>query len=190
MRVLGFFQKNHTAIQGWADTISKVAQVLALVLAGIWTYKTFYESEKPGLERRLSTSIARTWAAIPNDRDRCEVTLDVDVENTGKQAVDVTSVTIAGWISDRLPQKSGTPQFFDSRDVEAGQKFFDKSVDSPILVGHFPPGSTRTDAFVWYFKNEPGKVALWKVKLTTSKPTQFGTSGYLWDYVCSGLQQR
>jgi len=187
MGFLSVLRTHQDAVQSWTDTISKIAQVLALALAGLWTYKTFYESERPALERRLNTSIAGAWAAVPNDKDICEITLNVSVENTGKQAADVTAISITGWLSNRMPFKGQTPQLFNTDIIERGQMFIDQTVTSGILIAHFPPAAQRTDSFVWYFKNDQDKVALWKIDFQTSKPTEFGKNTYFWDYVCRNL---
>jgi len=184
MGFLGYLQKNQTEIRNWVDTLSKVAQVFAIVLAGIWTYKTFYESERPGLEPTLTTWATPRWAALPGESGICEGNLDVVVRNPGKRAVDVTGVRIRGWISDRVSMKSATPQLYTSGEVEKGLKFFDESVSSSVLIGHYPPGTEVTDTFVWFFRNEKNKVALWKVDLQTSKPIRLGTKNYSWAYVC------
>jgi hypothetical protein len=180
-----FLTRNATPI----DVLSKIAQIFALLLAGVWTYKTFYQSEKPGLELRVNTSNTVTWAALPGDRNTCEATMSITVENTGKEAVDLTSVKIVGWMSDRIGLKSESPMLITRADLAKGEKFFDGFVPAPMLIGHFPPGGSRIDAFVWYFKNQQSKVAFWDVTYGTLKPTKFGRNTYFWDYVCRGLPE-
>jgi hypothetical protein len=190
MSVSEFLTRNATPI----DTVSKVAQILALLLAGFWTYKTFYESERPGLELRVNAVNSAGWSALPGDRNTCEATLNAMVENTGKRAVDVTSVKIVGWLSDRVALKGKSPTLVTRADLTKGEKFFDESFSkesnpSSLLIGHFPPGASRTDSFVWYFNNQQNKVAFWELTYGTSKPTQFGSNTYFWDYVCRGLPE-
>jgi hypothetical protein len=185
LRISEFLTKNVSLI----DALSKIAQILALLLAGLWTYKTFYEADRPALEPRLNTSNAVYWAAIPGDHNNCEATLSVTVQNTGRQSVDVTAVEVAGWLSDPISTRGTDPTLIVGADLVRGKKFIDGPVPSKILIGHYPPGTSRTDSFVWYFANEQGKVVSWEVDYQTSRPTQFPSNTYFWSYVCLGLPE-
>lgn len=189
MKLSAFFKENERTIGKWTDTASKLAQILALVLAGMWTYRTFYESEAPDLEARLDISSTVIWGDIPTSDDLCEAVVNVRVENPGKRAVDVKAVKVVGFVSD-VPKKVDKPQYVSPESVAHGDQFANESdpVSSKTLIGHFPPHSTRNDSFVWYFKKQPGKIAFWRFAFDTEQklPSNIGT--YNWDYLCTGPQ--
>jgi hypothetical protein len=187
--LFGYLKQNEPIIGKWADTASKFAQILALVLAGAWTYRTFYQSEAPELEARLDISSDVVWGAIPGGEDMCEAVVSVTVENTGKRAVDVTGMKVVGLVSD-VPKKIDKPLYISAESVEHGDRFAsegDQFLSKP-LIGHFPPHATRKDSFVWYFKKQPGKFAFWRFTFETKQKLPSNSGTYIWDYLCTGPQ--
>src|SRR6266404_4616262 len=47
---------------GWVDTINKVFQILAIIVAGIWTYTVFQRTSAPNLETNFGIDSEIHWA--------------------------------------------------------------------------------------------------------------------------------
>ena len=135
MRLLAFLKKHEGSIQTWTDSLSHVAQVIALVLAGFWAYSTFYLTEKPGLEPRGLTEAELRWDPLPDAKDVCLAVFRVTFHNIGKRSINVTHVRIIGWLSDRL---SGVakPRLIEVNDLEHGESFLDRTFPKATLIGH------------------------------------------------------
>ena len=189
MGLIAYLKQNEQTIGKWTDTASKFAQILALILAGLWTYRTFYESEAPDLEARLDISSSVVWGEVPGSDGTCEAVVNVKVENTGKRAVDVTGMKVVGFISD-IPKTAEKASYISAASVERGDQFAresDKFLSKP-LIGHFPPHASRNDSFVWYFKKQPAKIASWRFIFDTKQSLPSNNGAYNWDYLCEGPQ--
>jgi hypothetical protein len=181
VRLPDYLKRHEGSIQTWSASLSHIAQVIALLLAGIWTYRTFYLSENPGLEPRGEASVDLHWDAFQDSNDICLAVLTVRFHNMGKRSIDVRNVRIIGWLSDRLSSVPG-PRFIDSHDLEHGLNFFDQTLPKSHLIDHYPPDADRHEGFVWYFQKQPKKFAYFKVELET-EPPQAGNAT-AWKDVC------
>jgi hypothetical protein len=87
------------------DTLSKVAQVIALVIAGVWAYKTYFESVEPRLEFRGRLNPDLTWTKSSDPAD-CKGTLNVTVGNLGLRSFNISEIHIRGWLYASDPEVS------------------------------------------------------------------------------------
>lgn len=183
--IIKSLKKHQDEIHIWTESLSHVAQILALLLAGFWAYKTFGESEKPVLEPHLTARADISWSELPNANDRCQGIVDLSLENIGKRAVDITAFTIDGWITE-IPERRDSPSFIDDNDLKkVGTNFFHQTFTSGYLLGHFPPGVNAEDSFTWEFKNQPSKVAIWEITFTPREDTKYSAGAFVSDFVCN-----
>jgi hypothetical protein len=184
-KFVNYLKTNADSIQSWTDSLSHIAQVLALILAGFWTYKSFWETERPSLEAHLTSTSDISWNKIPNSKGVCEAVLDVTLENIGKRSVDVTQMRIKGWLIDAPRTVGENPVFFPDDEIMKGHPFFDQVFTSAYLIAHYPPGVKIGDSFTWYFKEQPRRSAYWQVTFTTSEALRYDAKSAIGDFVCS-----
>jgi hypothetical protein len=180
------FLGRHPAVKEWTSLLNKAAQILAIVVAGLWTYKTFSEADQPSLEPHLAASADVDWFPVLSPR-ACEGNVKISLENIGKKSVEVTEVRLRGWIAD-IPSGANlsTPRLYSDEDLEkAGQIFFDKTFNSGYLLGHFPPGAKSEDTFNFLFRKQPTKEALWVVEFKTTERLKYPAMATANDYVCN-----
>jgi hypothetical protein len=187
------------------DTISKMAQVIGLVIAGLWVYKTYFESVEPGLEFRGTLGTELTWTKSSNSLD-CLGTLNVIVGNDGLKSFNISQVHIRGWLYTSDPEISGgsmnvpipkptptNPVPIDVAQIEANPTFYDKlypdrkkPTDSTILTTHYPPGARSHQRWDFIFKKTPGQGVIFRADVTTSeKITQFLPEAYISADTCT-----
>jgi len=180
-----YLKTNVNPIQSWTDSLSHIAQILALILAGIWTYKSFWQTDKPSLEPHLTSTADISWNRIPASKGVCEAVLDVTLENIGKRSVDVTQMRIKGWLVDSPRPVDDKPLFSPYDDVMKGQQFFDQTFTGGYLIDHYPPGVKVEDSFTWYFKEKQAKSAFWQVTFTTKETVRYNAAAAIGDFVCN-----
>src|SRR5262249_24797936 len=83
----------------WLDTVNKLFQIAALIVAGIWAWNVFELTVKPGLETKFPINTDVHWAKVP-ETDVCQSRFEVTVKNDGQSPFDITDVTTSGWIVD------------------------------------------------------------------------------------------
>jgi hypothetical protein len=177
--------KHSESIRTWTDSLSHIAQVVALLVGGIWTYRVFVLSEAPSLEARGDISVNLDWQALTSPSDSCLGRFRVVFNNQGKRALDLRQVRVEGWLTDGLPSKPAPREISTETLVARGQKFFDRGYPGSVLIGHYPPGIGRHDMFFWQFQNKaPDKTALFRVTLSTC-PKQEQAAAYAWDFICN-----
>ena len=168
----------------WTQSVANVAQVLALILAGIWAYNKFYESERPSLEPHLSSIVALKWRNVPGVKSTCEAEVAITLENTGKASADITDTTISVWLT---PFKGDfkEPQVVDEGELTAGTPLFQKTLTQSYLVGHFPPGVKAEEDLNFWIPRNTGQIAYVDVEFTSKKKMNHPPGGSDWDYVCN-----
>jgi hypothetical protein len=183
-RLIDFLKAHEKPIESWTKSLSHIAQVLALILAGIWTYKSFWETERPSLEPHLTSTADIAWNKVPK-KGFCEAVLDVTLENIGKRSVDVTEMRIRGWLIDTPVPAGDDPAFFPYDQVQRGHQFFDQTFNSGYLIDHYPPGAKVEDSFTWYFKEKLTKGAYWQVTFVTKDHIRYNAESAVGDFVCN-----
>src|ERR1700734_1616659 len=88
------------------DTISKVVQMIAILVAGWWAYNQFFITVKPGLELRGDVNTELNWNKSSDPTD-CQVGLVVSLDNTGLSSFDVTWIGVRGWLYTSDPKLKG-----------------------------------------------------------------------------------
>jgi Domain of unknown function (DUF5069) len=146
----------HERIKDWSEIIKSFCQVVAIVVAGWWTYHLFLKKEAPGLEARGSASSKIEWTSVSGSSEY-EVDFQVNLENTGTTSFNISTIRVRGWEFD-VAQPEQRIAFIDPEKVEARPTFFDKTyrLDPksalPFLLITLPALPTRIRLFGWLFQ--------------------------------------
>jgi len=190
--VLTKLKKNEKSIRHWTHSLSNIAQVIALVLVGIWTIRTyshsedrFSQTEEPSLKAHLRTGIDIGWVKIPKVADRCAAKLTFKLENPCKKVIEITKIDVDGWIS-KIPNR-GHPAFIPDSELEQGDHFFHQSYTgaSNYLLGPLAPGAKAESSWLFHLKKDPTKRVFWTATFTTAQNLEYVASASDWDFVCN-----
>ena len=142
----------------WIDTVNKFIQIVAVVIAGIWTWNVFARTSAPGLESKLSMRSELSWGDTA-DKDVCSAMFHVWAKNDGQRAFDVTGIRITAYLLDlsRLPKpsESGDPFPLDSKFIETqgrALKVGDAGSYTADLGGHYSPGTQNDSETTFRFR--------------------------------------
>src|ERR1700676_190087 len=92
------------AVAKWTSGLVNVAQTIAIVIAGIWTYQKFIKMETPSLQPRPAIITELHWSPS-GQLDSCRANFVVTVRNDGKTLFTVENVLVRIW-DFKLPQES------------------------------------------------------------------------------------
>jgi len=166
----------------WADTISKIGQVVALLVAGWWAYMNFSWMVKPSLVYGGNLDTQLNWTAT--NGDTCQGSLRVTVTNGGTKDFDLVSVHLRGWLytSEDPPPfskqveiekpTSTRPVLVDYNMIESNPPFIaamytakEPDID---LIGNYPPKKEHIHSWDWVFKKTAGQAVLFKVEVNVA----------------------
>jgi hypothetical protein len=191
----------------WVATINQMVQILAIVIAGFWTWKVFHQTVAPGLEPKTPIDTAIYWAAVPGT-DVCEARFEVSVKNEGQVPFDIDDVKVTGWLVDLeeknlLPKDSLAPthlgpEVTDENDPKSAKPFDTRNGD-PIkadLSDHYPPGGHTLTSTQYFFKRRPKTVVILLANIYGTRPSgllpffskkeKLKNYSYAIDQVCGG----
>lgn len=194
MKILKWMDQNQQDLNTWTDTITKVAQVVAVVLAGIWTLHVFGTTEKPSLEFSGTSAIDLHWYAGSQD-STCKVVVGISMKNDGRTAFTVEQMWVRAWYFHlsqvRAIPTAGQPSLVDNAAILSQTPVFNASYTAaqPLmtLVTHYPPGRQIRDELVFEVLREPEQMVLFKVDVRTanfSEQSQFVPSAWASDKIC------
>jgi hypothetical protein len=163
----------------WANTdnITKWIQIVALAVAGYWTYIRFIRVDAPTLEpvSRVEFDGPRF---DPHD-ESCRVKIGLKVFNEGHSGFAVSRVQIQGWQGSPAPQKTtvGNAAYFNTEWMREGVPMLNvNSVPDSLLNRNYPPGTHFDQTFSWDL--EPIR-PIWMFQVTLydkeGKPLNGGT---------------
>lgn len=182
-------------VRSWAhsfwkstDSVTKWIQVIALCVAGWWTFTNFLVADKPSLEPNLSIK-----AELKVDRkdflpDTCLAQYTIIIKNEGKISFDVKDIHFYAW-SDELPepQPGQEATFWDVQEVSKGTKIVDQQIDNAYLYRHYSPGQELKQDFNWIVRRQKTpKVMAFVVDVTalSGKKTTVVHARGVKDHVC------
>jgi hypothetical protein len=168
----------------WTQSVANVAQVLALIVAGMWVCVTFYKSEWPGLEPHLSSRVALKWRDVPAVKSACEAEVAITLENAGKVSADTSGMTVSVWLAP-FKEDFKKPKVVDESTLKAGTPFFKKTLTQSYLVGHFPPGVKAEEDLNFWIPQNAGQIAYVDVAFTSKQKMKYPLVASDWDYVCN-----
>jgi hypothetical protein len=160
----GFLKDHSTGISTWVDITNKTMQILALLVAGWWSWNLWSRTSAPGLESKLNVQTDVNWNPSSN-KDDCQASLSIDLKNEGQRSVEVDEVTITAWMIDlqsfNAPSKL-QPTFLDTEFIEShGTRVYGPASDGPAqkdLIGHYSPGVGHNSTVAALFKKSPGTI--------------------------------
>ena len=165
------------------EIIKSIAEIIALIIAGLWAYSHFQETEKPSLESRVHSESVMGWFKLPSP-NYCLGSFGVSFKNIGKQAIDFNSATLRVWIMEQPPQgKIITyldPAYFLS-EKPTFERSFGIDIDKVGLLGHFPPDTESQTDFTFSFEKQTSKVALFSFE---SNGQGVKIRERRWSYIC------
>jgi hypothetical protein len=171
-------QIKRESIKVWSEIVKNIAEILAILIAGLWTYNLFLREDAPALELRATIDNNLTWTKLA-DNNSCEAVMRVHFENTGTSTFDITKVYVTGW-KFRLEKSDQTfAEYFDLEKIKrSGELFFEKTYDvansseESLLqpfVQHYSPGDMYTHNFRWVITSQQDSQVLFFVKLLSDK---------------------
>jgi hypothetical protein len=141
------------------EIIKSIAEIIALIVAGLWAYSHFQETEKPSLESRVHSESVISWFQLPSP-NHCLGSFGVSFKNIGKKAIDFNNATLRVWIMKQPP--SGKiityldPAYFLS-EKPIYERSFGIDIDKVGVLGHFPPDTEAQTDFTFSFEKKHRK---------------------------------
>lgn len=170
------------SLKDWSEISKNFAQIVAFVVAAIWTYQMFVQKEAPMLQRHATTGGNFIWSASHDGK--CEGSYYVSLKNDGRTDFDVRQVRLRMWMFES-PGGSFGYSFVDLAAIKAHEPVFDKAIRDGAFVRHFPPGHERNERFAWFFRKEPERNILVNVDFfTDASATEAEWTQYYWWTVC------
>lgn len=178
------------------EILKNAAQILAIVIAGIWTYYLFGQKEAPSLEPRADVYSSLSWQNKGED-STCRAVFNVVFHNTCNTSFDVSKILLRGWLFDKLTENKNGIAFLDIDSIQnSGDNFFNKTYPAinnsksssninPFII-HYPPDASYNHSFEWEIKNMKDKWICFKIEFyingENDRPKWMAAS---WDQVCN-----
>jgi hypothetical protein len=158
-------------IHTWIDTTNKLAQIAALLVAGVWTWNVFARTSAPGLEPKLGLRSELTWIETGSSNS-WKVSFHVFVKNEGQRNFEVTGVEITAHLLDAStlgePPETGDPISLDYQLIESkGTELRLGNTESywDDLSGHYSPGTQNDSDTTFLFKKLPNRLIEFRAQL-------------------------
>jgi hypothetical protein len=138
-----------------SEVIKNYAQIVAVVIAGIWTQHVFSQKESPNLEPRGSAHSEIKWIK-ENGPSEFTVLFNVTLENIGVTPFNISKIQVRGW-EFSSDTKDGNFTYYDYERITSAPPFFDRiyQTKATTLVPfpiHYSSGASFTNAFAWLLK--------------------------------------
>lgn len=165
------------------EIIKSIVEIIALIVAGLWAFSNFQETEKPSLESRVHSESVMEWFQLPTP-NHCLGSFGVRFKNIGKKAIDFKSATLRVWIM-KQPPLGKIITYLDPADYQSEKPIYERSFSSDTdkigLLGHFPPDTEAQTDFTFSFEKQTSKVALFSFE---SNGQGMKIRERRWSYVC------
>ncbi|HEX5603357.1 MAG TPA: hypothetical protein VFX63_12440 [Pyrinomonadaceae bacterium] len=127
----------------WSEVIKNFAQIVAIVIAGFWTYHLFMQKDAPGLEVRGAAYSDLTWSRL-RDSDSYLVDYHPSISNEGNSSFDISKINVKAWQFDPETQPERL-NYVDPETIRSEKPFFEKTyqlseTSSSVFASHYPPG--------------------------------------------------
>jgi hypothetical protein len=167
-----------TRLEVWKN----IAEICAILIAGLWAVYVFIQKEVPLLESRAIIDSALSLTQYSSSA--CKATMTVHFENTGTSPIEITRVSIKQWnfqlddsgYFDLEAKTSGTP-------IEMTYSFDDSNKNENIFrpfIQKYTSGEKYFNSFVWIIPPQQGTQILFLVQLFTDDKTQPPWQTYAW----------
>lgn len=181
--VCAWLKRHERALQHWSHFARNCAEIIALVLVGLWSLEKFKEMDEPGLKPRLSADMEIAWTEVPQEPDMCEAKVTLKLENSSKQRITITTMRMNGWLS-AIPGQDHPP-FISEEELRQGEYFFHRTLPNTYLLGPLSPGAKVDDEFLFQFKKDPPRRVFWEATFKTDPNLDQDPLAADWDFVCN-----
>jgi hypothetical protein len=143
------------------EIVKSLAEIIALIIAGLWALSNFQEAEKPSLESRANTESLMQWFHSP-DQNHCLGSLGVKIKNIGKKSINLDRAVLSVWVIDQ-PTYEKEITYLDPEQFHTEKAVYEKNFvagqDKLGLLGHFPPDTEGQTDFTFDFEKQAFKIA-------------------------------
>jgi hypothetical protein len=154
-----------TPISQCLDTVKNVVQIVAIIVAGIWTYIVFVRTEEPALEFRPKVTSSLEW--MPIDEGKAFLgEFTVTIQNIGRRSFDIDAVHLKIWIT-KLPSVTSGIAFVNLDEMQVGSPAFDRTISGSALSGHYSPNTTNNFDFNFLSVGTPNDVSFIRLDAPT-----------------------
>jgi len=155
---------NLETVQRWSDCAKNIFQILALIIAGIWTYLLFIRTEVPTLEYRTNTNSKLYWSETSRPGE-CIAHFNVTHKNIGRSSYKISAYRLRAWTFKRTRVGDELLRYVDLQDIQNQEPLFDKRYTSGPFVTQFPPNASFRHAFEWVAKQVPDTLMSFRIDL-------------------------
>lgn len=136
-----------------SEVAKNLVQIIAILVAAIWTYLVFVRTEGPLLEARASAHSDLVW--YPSSAyDACIAQLYVTFENIGKAAFRIDRVQLRAWSFDRRLRRDEALHYVDLTEIQKVEPLFSKDYGVGPFAKRYPPGESFRHTFEWVVRRE------------------------------------
>lgn len=137
------------------ESIKFIFEILVFVVAGVWSYYHFYESEKAALSTKGKVIVDLKWLPFPNSTEQCYADFNVTIENPKEshRVFKVISIKVELFYVDIKLLINDT--FIDYDKLSSGRpvKNCQSEENTPecengYLIASYAPGEDRFEDFV------------------------------------------
>jgi hypothetical protein len=151
--------RNLERVHSLVDIIKGAVEILAICIAGFWTYSVFIRSEEPSLTARPEMTGRLSWRPAVGHPDACIAFFDVRVRNSTKATQSLSRMT-ATVTEIELPDTSG--DVVDLLRANLHERRLTEIVEpgraDTSWRKKFAPGEGSTYQFAWLVKREPKRL--------------------------------
>ncbi len=170
MKLIRKIRPDRQSFKDWCEILKNVFQIVAIMIAGYWTWHLFRERDAPSLEVRGSASSVIHWYPI-KPGDQVQLAFDVDLQNSGVKSFDIAKIVVKTWEFD-VGTADGL-NFLDVRKIKS-QRAVEQEYDltdkgDRSFPSHYPPGASLTNTFEWTGKPNCQKWILLQAEFYTKK---------------------
>jgi hypothetical protein len=178
------FRPPPDSLDKWINLGKHIVEIVAVFVAGWWTYTRFIQTEEPAQRKNFVTEQQMQWAASPSPM-ACYGILSLAFQNVSKAEVKIAKVVQRAWLLP-LPAFAGQIEYVDPEVLDDAIPADSSSYTDGPFVQEYPPQAKVRYDLVWTMRRAPG-IALFRIDLfadsTDSEPTEWA---YDWDEICGG----
>lgn len=138
-------------LKAWGETSKNWAEVIAFVVAAVWAVHTYRESVQPDRELRINTS--STLELSPFREGLCKADFTVNVDNVGKEPLQVAYVVLEAF---KLDTKKITEGYLDDQEFQRlAESLGKKRVNSGVGSGYYRFNVKNGGGYTWFIPEQP-----------------------------------
>jgi hypothetical protein len=166
-----------------SEVTKNVVQIIAILMAGIWTYLVFVRTEGPLLEARASAQSDLVWYPFSTS-DACLVQFSVRLDNIGKTSFRIDRVRLRAWSFDREPPTDEGMRFLDLEKIQANEPDFTKEYRSGPFIQRYAPSESFHHTFEWVIRRREGPELFLQIDFFEGNSSKTSSHTGKWSPVC------